>query len=286
MSAGEVRTPIRRILVALDASPASLAALQAAAAIAARTDADLFGLYVEDVNLLHLAGLPFAAEIGLLSGRRPLTPEEMERHLRAQGIRAEQALAQAAERLRVRCSFRVTRGQIVPELLTAALEADLVALGAMSTQVIRRTWLGSTAQAVIAQATRPLLILPRGARVHAPIAVVCADTPGSLQALALAAYVNARLDEGELVVLLIADDADAEERLRQSAAAQLASMEGGVRYRWLVDADINELARVLRAERVATLALTNDIAALDAQAIRRLLERMDIAVLLARGGAG
>ena len=54
----------RRILVALDASPHSLAALEAAAELAASLRAELIGLFVEDANLLRVAGFPFAREFG------------------------------------------------------------------------------------------------------------------------------------------------------------------------------------------------------------------------------
>ncbi|MBK7177644.1 MAG: universal stress protein [Chloroflexi bacterium] len=54
---------IQRILVALDASPHSLAALEAAIDLAERLDAELQGLFVEDINLLRLAQLPFAREL-------------------------------------------------------------------------------------------------------------------------------------------------------------------------------------------------------------------------------
>ena len=49
----------RRILVALDASAHSHAALAAAVALAARLHAEIEGLFVEDINLLRLAELPF-----------------------------------------------------------------------------------------------------------------------------------------------------------------------------------------------------------------------------------
>ena len=57
-----------RILVALDASPQSEAALRAAAELAALLEAELEGLFVEDINLLHLCGLPFGREIRLVYG--------------------------------------------------------------------------------------------------------------------------------------------------------------------------------------------------------------------------
>ena len=56
MNERELEPTIRRILVALDASPHSQAALQAASELAAALKAELVGIFVEDVNLLHLAG--------------------------------------------------------------------------------------------------------------------------------------------------------------------------------------------------------------------------------------
>ena len=49
---------MRRILVAVDASPHSLAALDAALRLAADLEAEIIGLFVEDINLLRLAGMP------------------------------------------------------------------------------------------------------------------------------------------------------------------------------------------------------------------------------------
>lgn len=282
MPPGGTFAPIRRIMIALDASAPSIAALEAAATLAARIDAELLGVFIEDVNLVRLAGLPFAAEIGALSARpRPLAPEEMERLLRLQRQRAEQALARVAQRLRLRWSFRVARGQIVPELLAAAIEADLMALGATGAQARRRAWLGSTTQAVMAHTACPVLITLRGATLRPPIAVVCGDSPGSMDALALGAYVAGRLDGGELIVLLLADDAEQEERSRRAVTARLARTNTKARYGWLVEADVDELARRLRWERAGTLVLAADVGAFDARSVRALLERTNVTVLVA-----
>lgn len=54
---------IRRILVALDTSPSSQAALEAAVALAERLNAEVCGLFVEDVDLLRVAESPYAREI-------------------------------------------------------------------------------------------------------------------------------------------------------------------------------------------------------------------------------
>ena len=63
MSERQEEDKIQRILVALDASTDSLAALDAAAKLAQCLQAELVGLFVEDVNLLYMAGLPFTREL-------------------------------------------------------------------------------------------------------------------------------------------------------------------------------------------------------------------------------
>ncbi|PKN22384.1 MAG: hypothetical protein CVU64_24985, partial [Deltaproteobacteria bacterium HGW-Deltaproteobacteria-21] len=64
MNAREDKVTIRRILVAMDPSYRSVGALDVAAELAARLGAELSAVFVEDVDLLHLAELPFAMEIG------------------------------------------------------------------------------------------------------------------------------------------------------------------------------------------------------------------------------
>ena len=133
MNERELEPTIRRILVALDASPHSQAALEAASELADVLKAELVGIFVEDVNLLHLAGLPFAREVGYPSGTdRPLDSPSMERELRIQAEQVRQTLAGVAVRRQIRWSFRVVRGQVATELLIAAQEADLLALGRAS----------------------------------------------------------------------------------------------------------------------------------------------------------
>lgn len=280
MSEIDLPLRIRRILVALDASAASLAALEAAATLAACLDAELLGLFVEDVNLLRLAGLPFASELDMATGRtRSLVPREMEQRLRAQAIRAEDSLAQVAARRQLRWTFRVVRGQVVTELLGAEIEADLIALGTVSTHVFRPARVGSTTRAVMDRTVRPLLVLPPGVVVRTPLSVVLDESPESVRALALAAELTA-IDDGELIVFLVADDAETEQRLRETAMSRLEALQVKARYRWLVEVNTSTLARAVRDEGSRTLVLAAHSVALDAAKIHALLERMECAVLL------
>jgi K+-sensing histidine kinase KdpD len=116
---------IRRVIVGLDPALQSRAMLQAAVELAERMEAELIGLFVENQDLLHFAGLPFAREVGFASAtRRTLDVESMERSLRALAKEARQKLASVAGRTPVQWSFRVVGGAAA--LLAMVEESDLV----------------------------------------------------------------------------------------------------------------------------------------------------------------
>jgi len=118
---------IRRVIVGLDPVLQSRALLEAAFELAGRMEAELLGLFVENQDLLHFAGLPFAREVGFASAtRRTLDVESMERSLRALAQEAQRTLASVAGRTPVQWSFRTVRGSPAAELLAAAEEYDLV----------------------------------------------------------------------------------------------------------------------------------------------------------------
>ncbi|MEJ2343030.1 MAG: universal stress protein [Gemmatimonadales bacterium] len=98
-------TSIRRIVVALDASRSSLAALEAAAELAAAVNAELAGLFVEDENLVRLAGLPLAREFDRISERpRSMDTAQLRRHMARQAQQARRALSQQGPRPICWCS--------------------------------------------------------------------------------------------------------------------------------------------------------------------------------------
>lgn len=118
---------IRRIIVGLEPVPARRALLDAAVDLAGKAEAELVGLFVENIDLLRFAGLPFARELGYASAtRRKMNVEAMERCLRALAKEAHRTLEAAAAPASVRWSFRVARGSAPSELLAAARDADLV----------------------------------------------------------------------------------------------------------------------------------------------------------------
>ncbi|HHW85596.1 MAG TPA: universal stress protein [Chloroflexi bacterium] len=185
------------ILVALDASPHSTAALVAAAEVAAALKLELRGLYVEDINLLHLCGLPFGLEIGSFTANpRRLEQAHMERDFRIQASLLRKIMADVAGRQRVSWSFKVVRGGVTQEVLAAGSAAHMVSLGRVGTTPGKRT--GSTAQAVVRNTQRPVIVQSAQNALSGPFTAIYLGDPSSDHAIELAAQLakahNAHVD--------------------------------------------------------------------------------------------
>lgn len=290
MNEQEREPAIRRILVAVDASRHSLAALDAAVELAARLEAELLGLFVEDINLLRLAGLPFAREVHFPSAvARELDSPHLEQELRRQASRARRALMTAAEQTQIRWSFRVVRGQVTPEVLAAALDADLLTLGMASRPVTRRVRLGSTARTAAAKAPRSVLLLQHGLNVGLPVLVTFDGSAPARQALATAARLAETAKDGDgasLVVLLLGPAAEPDASRAAPVEQEIADFLSGrglaVRFRRLPGAVAANLVEAVRRERGGLLVLGGEGSLLEEEAVQALLDEIDCPVLLVR----
>jgi nucleotide-binding universal stress UspA family protein len=273
---------IRRILVALDASTHSLAALEAAAGLAAGLGAELIGLFVEDENLVHLAGLPFAQEVTSPSAAsQPLSSDKMERSLLLQAWQARRALEEAAERVQAKWRFQTVRGQVTASVLKAALEADLLAMGRVSRPLSSRSHLGSTARAASARTKGSVLLMEQGSDLSYPVLVTYDGTPAARQALATAVRL-AKAGGDNLTVLLLGDIDIAVSTLREEVAGRLAQHNLQARVQWLPQASVENLAALIQAANDCVLVLGGEHPLLEADAIQELLDTTDCPVLLVR----
>jgi nucleotide-binding universal stress UspA family protein len=272
---------IRRILVALDASPHSVAALEAAVELADRFQAELEGLFVEDINLLRTAELPFAREVGMFSARRRrLDTEEMERQLRAQTIRIQRIFRSATERREITCTFRVSRGSIESEVLTAASGTDVLIMGRAGWPLAPSRRLGRRMRRILREAPGMTLILEHGRHLEPPVLVVYDGSELAQKALAAAIAVVA---EGErLTVLILADGTERARDLYAEARDLLEGQALELRFRALTESNVPKLARLVHAEEGGTLILPGRLDLFEEEALLRLLDEVDLPVLLVR----
>ncbi|MFZ1768540.1 MAG: universal stress protein [Caldilinea sp.] len=209
--------PTDYILVALDASPHSAAALVAAAEVASALKLELRGLYVEDVNLLHLCGLPFGLEIGSFTGNpRRLEQARMERDFRIQATLLRKIMADVAGRQRVSWSFKVVRGGVTQELIAAGLSAQMVSLGRVGMTPGKRT--GSSAQAVVRNTQRPVIVQSAQTALIGPFTVVYLGDPSSDHAVQLAIQL-AKLHHAKIDVMMLGQSSAQADALAQAFTA-------------------------------------------------------------------
>lgn len=274
--------PIRRILVGVDASTHSIAAIDEAVRLAARLHAHLEGVFVEDINLVRLAGLPFASEVTRATAlARPIDRPVMDRQLRAVGGIARAALALAAQAAHVTWSFRVVRGRVTHELLDAAQTCDLLTVGLSSRDLGSRAAVGSTARAAIAGGPRSVLLLRQGARTGGPTVVACDGSEGSIRAASLA-YAIEQGDLRRVVLVVLAETAEDASRIREAVARAVAPVGARLRMRIAGGTSERVICRVVHEEGGGMLAMSASSPLLEPDHLVGLIEGVPCPVLVVR----
>lgn len=251
----------RRLLLAAaspEALPESLLALRR---LAAGLEAELAGLFVEDATLLRLAALPFTREVGRFSGALlELEPAEVERRLRRQAARMQDALAALGAELALPWRFEVTRGGLVEGALAAGTEADVLILVARATG-----W-----------RTAPP---PLPAAARRTVATLFDASPQALRALDTALELAEGLSE-RLVLLTPPELGGETERLRREAAARLP--DGPPRLLGLAQESPGSLGAQVLALRPRALVLPASRLPPSPATLERLLERLGCPVVVVR----
>ncbi|MDX1698762.1 MAG: hypothetical protein R3308_10770, partial [Thiohalobacterales bacterium] len=136
----------RHIVVTLEASESGHRALQTAARLAALMGAELEGVFVEDINLLRLAELPFLREVRPWSlVEEAMDSRRMQRELQTLARLARQMLEQTAMEMGIACRFQVWRGHAAAATLVETFSADILSLGRVSSLASSGSWsLGRT----------------------------------------------------------------------------------------------------------------------------------------------
>jgi nucleotide-binding universal stress UspA family protein len=280
--ADDLEKKIRRILVALDASTSSLAALQASAGLAAALQADLVGLFVEDVNLIRFSALPFAQELRWPAARRrQLDERDMEQQLRLRASQARRALAVAAEQLEVSWSFRVVRGQVTDEVLQACLEADVLSLGCTSRTLTRRSRLGSTAREATQRAPRSVLLARRSSEMDWPVAVTYDGSALARRGL-MAGIRLAQRYENNLIVLILGESREAAAPLVEEVQAQTEPTPVHVEFRFVTSNDAEKLVALLQEQPCSLVILAGETPPLFGESLQGLLDGLDCPVMVVR----
>jgi nucleotide-binding universal stress UspA family protein len=283
MSARVEEPVIRRILVALDASTHDPALLDAAALLAARLGAELTGLFIEDLNLLRSAELPFVRQVSLLTATsEAFDVPSTERELKTMAGRAERRIAAAAAPRRVKWSFRVVRGHTAREVTVAAEEADLVIVEESARPLSRYLRMPAPCRDATLQVSRSVLLYRHGAPTGGAIAVAYDGSTEADQAVSMAARLAVGDGERCLEILLLprgpGRGADLEHRARQ----RLAGHQGEVRFRVLGPAGLPQIGRAAREAGAGLVVVHSSSSVARGVDIESLLKDLGCPVLLLR----
>lgn len=273
---------IERVVVAVDGSPHSLEALRMAAHLAARLEASLLVLYVEDAVLAESAALPGTVEIRSLAvSAGTFTAVHVRRQFRLQSRRVRQAAWAAADEAGVEVEVRVLQGRVADAILEGASGAGLLALGQAGSPRSSRRRLGQTTRAVLEAACCPVLILRRQHHAEGPVLAVYDRSEQGRRALHYAIILARRLDASLTVFLLATSDEEAD-LLRHEVLEHY-----GARVRHLDTQAVPSLAApllsdALRREQAALVVVPAEAPHVQRAHLARLLHAANVPLLLFR----
>jgi len=268
-----------RVLVLLDGSRLSLAALEAAADIAARRDLEVLGVFVEEVNLLRSSGFDFAREIGASSGAsRPMDSAMLEMRMRALAEQARRSLERAVASRGLRQALKLCRGSVIEEVLSLAGPEDLVVMGRAGWSATPGSRLGSTARGLIRQAPGDVLLwtdLRR--RPRSRVVVLLNDDQGANHRTLAVGIEQARRHQQPLTVLVRSHTSG---NVPAIEAIERQLREAGVtaRVRVVPHARGSEVARILREEGAAELVVSRECSVFDESDAEHLLVELNLPV--------
>jgi len=249
--------------------------------LAARVEAELSGLFVEDIDLLRMAELPSAREIADTTANViPLNRSSMERKLRAQSEQIRNAVAAAAQRAQIPWSFQTVRGRVTSALRAAVTEDDIVAIGRLGWSFGRPLRIGSTALELATGGVPLLLISQRAVLGNLRPLVYFDGSAGSKNALLVAAKLASGGAKGITVLVSTADHGKKLEEIRSLLRAQPLDL----RCRRIDPDQKSSLLRAIREEGAVLLVLASRQLLKAPDTLEALLREIEVPLLVLGNG--
>lgn len=271
---------ISEILVALDSSIHSRAALETAALVAELMQAELSGIFVRERDWKKVSRLPSAQEINEMTGEISAIAEDtVEEQIRELEKEIREHFELISEQNKIQSSWKSVEGKVNEMVLEEARNADLITIGSRGRSYSKRNRLGSTAKALIRESQKPILILQEGFKLGKVVVALYDGSLKSKKSVKLAASL-AEKNESDLVIIdLTGNHKTADESMRE-----LGSLTGHAD----IEADqmimknpnIGRLTYLLRKIGSGLLVLPNSSSFVKSKNLEHILESVNCPVLL------
>ena len=246
-----------RVLILLDGSRLSLAALEAAAEIAAERNAEVLGVFVEELNLLRAAEYAFTREVGGSSGlARPLELAALQSRMQAQAERARQLLQRTMARHGLVQTLQLCRGRVAEEVISLMQPEDLVVLGRVGWTCIPGARLGSTAQALVQQAPGEVLLWtePRAQRESRVVVLLNHHQLNNYRALQVGIALARRSNQA--MTVLVRSQPDDDQSPVDDVLAYLQNKGVAARVERIAMANAGAAVRAIQKENASQLVVS------------------------------
>jgi nucleotide-binding universal stress UspA family protein len=268
---------IHSILAAVDATLDSASVVETAAQLALGFNAELNGIFVEDINLLRLAGLPFARELSWSTAMElQLDYQRMERALRGHAAHAQQAVVNITTRLQLHASLQIVRGKVAQELIRATENVDLFILG--KGREARGARIGKIARQVIRQAHSSVLLVNQDGQHYKAVMTIFTGDDRSAQVLDAAVQL-ARAVYKPLLVLIPAAGASVFQQLREQCRHTLGQGPPPVTFRPVAGMESCFNQKIIRDEGVGMVVIGAETAA---SVLETRLAKLECSALIVR----
>jgi hypothetical protein len=182
----------KRMVLGLPQSAADFPSVEAVASLAELLRLNLVATFLEDENLLHVAGLPGAREWRSLGGWRPIESAQLVGEMAHAAGTARRRFESAMQHHRIETSFRQARGSADTICSMTTTEDILVVIEPRNPMERVSPQFHALLDAAFRAAAAVMLVPSRIARSTGPIVVVptAADDPSIPTAFAIAAAVS------------------------------------------------------------------------------------------------
>ena len=212
---------VDRILVSLDSSKHSFAALQAAIQMAHHFNATIQGVFIEDTTLFGLAKMPFRQEVGDYSAIvREISSDDMSRGILVQSRWVIRTFKRLINQTDLSGNFTVLRGKVSKIIGDELENCDLLVMGKSGTNTMLKGRLGSTTKAIFRKQMKPMLLVEEGNQLGFPMIVLFENTNPGISCLETC---RTLIDPDDTMIIVILDDDPTSKQSKKSFLSKWSS---------------------------------------------------------------